>query len=263
MAYILQSNSLSSKDAAVELFRRPVTWFVSLFALWWILLGVFYAFPQIDLWAAKAFFRESGCALGSADLRTCGYFPAAREPVLIFVRKFYFYVPIAVAMVIILLMIRNFQHHGATYDATRTRRYSVALLSSILGPYLLVNLILKTISGRPRPYETDLFGGTHAFASAGTLDGSCLSNCSFISGEAAGAGWLACLIVLLPPRLRVIFGPVILMLCLVSPYLRVAFGGHYLSDVTLGFLSSCVVYAAVAVYYETQKEKNRWSKTAL
>lgn len=263
MAYILQSNSLSAKETIRGLFEKPTVWFLTLFSLWWILLGVFYTFPQIDTWVAQAFFRETSCAGPMIDSRVCGFFPTAREPLFITIRKFYFYVPIVIATVIALLMFRNLQQHGSTYDAARTKRYSIALLSSILGPYLLVNLILKTISGRPRPYETDLFGGSHSFTAAGTLDGTCISNCSFISGEAAGAGWLACLIVLLPPKLRLILGPPILLLCLVSPYLRVAFGGHYVSDVTLGFLSSCVVYAAVAVYYETQEEKKRWSKTAL
>lgn len=263
MAYILQSNTVSPREAFTVFFRKPKAWFISLFSIWWILLALFYAFPQIDIWASNAFFRFSPCTGTNINSTICGYFPAAREPILIFIRKLYFYAPIAMATAIIVLLIRNLQHHGSTYDESKTKRYCVALLSSVLGPYLLVNLILKTISGRPRPYETDLFGGTHAFTAAGTLDGACISNCSFISGEAAGAGWLACLIVLLPAKLRPFLAPPILALCLVSPSLRVAFGGHYLSDVTLGFLSSCVVYAAVAVYYETQEEKNRWSKTAL
>lgn len=240
-----------------------MAWFLTLFSLWWILLGIFYSFPQIDIWVASKFFRETSCTMAPLDASMCGYFPMAREPLLISIRKFYFYMPVAMASVIALLLIAKLQHHGATYNKARTKAYFVALLSSVLGPYLLVNLVLKTISGRPRPYETDAFGGSHFFTAAGTLDGSCVSNCSFISGEAAGAGWLACLIVLLPHKLRRFLWAPILMLCLVSPYLRMAFGGHYLSDVTLGFLSSCVVYAAVAVYYETQEEKNWWSKTAL
>ncbi len=49
-----------------------------------------------------------------------------------------------------------------------------------------------------------------------------------------------------------------------TPAIRVSFGGHYLSDVILGFLSSAVIYAGVTVYFEmTQSEKKRSSGTSL
>ncbi|MFD1746149.1 phosphatase PAP2 family protein [Rhizobium helianthi] len=263
MADIFQTRASMTLDSVVSLCRRPLTWLIVLFCLWWALLAVFYAFPQIDIWVSEQFFLKGACLSESPLSGICGSFPYAGEELLIHVRRLYFYLPVAAAVLLALAIVRNLQHHGATYNAKATRQYWIALVSGALGPYLLVNLILKTISGRPRPYQTDFFGGAHQFTAAGTLDGSCLNNCSFISGEAAGAGWMACLIVLLPPRLRLFLGPPLIAFCLVSPFLRVGFGGHYLSDAVLGFLSSCVVYAAVTVYYGTQVEKNRWSKAGL
>ncbi|TRL38634.1 phosphatase PAP2 family protein [Rhizobium straminoryzae] len=237
-------------------FRRPQAWFVTLFCAWWVLLAVFYLFPGIDIAVAQSFFHPIDCGANTVAGRICGSFAYSSEGILIALRKFFFYLPVVVAIVILMLLLENLQHHGATYDAGKTRRYSIALTAFLLGPYVLVNLILKTISGRSRPYNTDLFGGTEFFTAAGTFHGSCVNNCSFISGEAASAGWLVCLVVLLPARLRPVVGPPLLLLCLVPASLRLSFGGHYLSDVILGFLSSAVVYAGVASYFEmTQTQK--------
>ncbi|MCO5730758.1 phosphatase PAP2 family protein [Rhizobium sp. SSA_523] len=264
MAYIFQTTRSFSQRRLRALFRKPQAWLVTLTAAWFIILAFFFFNPQFDILVARAFFQQAACAADSPTAKICGLFPYAGDSELILLRKILFYSPGFIAILILIGLVKNLQHHGATYDAEKTRRYSIALISFALGPYVLVNLILKTISGRPRPYETDLFGGVSPFTAAGTLDGSCLKNCSFISGEAAGAGWIACLIVLLPMRWRLIVAPPIIGFCLLSPTLRVAFGGHYISDVLLGFLSSCVVYAAVACYFQmTQSVKKRVSKTAL
>lgn len=258
MAYTFQSRGPFSGRRARVLFRRPVTWLITLMAAWWFLLAIFYAFPNLDIHVARTFFTETACSAELAAGRICGDFPYSQQWLLVMIRKFFFYLPVSVASVLLILLIRNLQHHGATYSAAATRRYAIALISFVAGPYVLVNLVLKTISGRPRPYQTDLFGGPDIFTAAGTLDGACTNNCSFISGEAAGAGWLVCLIVLLPPRLRPVLGPPLFAICLIPPALRLSFGGHYLSDVMLGFLSSCVVYAAVATYFQmTQPEKKQ------
>lgn len=264
LADIFQARTLINKEGIVCAFTKPTAWFLLLFSCWWLLLAFFYLFPEIDIWISHQFFVETSCGLKGNGAGICGYFPSANSPLLIVIRKIYFYLPATAAVAVLVLLIRNLQHHGATYDKCKTRRYSTALIAGLLGPYFLVNVVLKTISGRPRPYETDFFGGDLLFVPAGSFNGACTANCSFISGEAAGMGWLVCLIImLLPSRLRPLVAPPLVACCLVSPWLRLSFGGHYLSDVVLGFLSSAVVYAAVAVYYETQLEKNPWSNAAL
>ncbi len=59
-----------------------------------------------------------------------------------------------------------------------------ALTSLALGPGLLVNG-LKAISGRPRPWQIDVFGGEANFVPAWRFDDACVSNCSFVSGHAS------------------------------------------------------------------------------
>ena len=130
-------------------------------------------------------------------------------------------------------------------DTGLSAKLGLMLVSLLLGPYVLVNLLIKEFSGRPRPYQTDIFGGDMVFMPAGSFGGECARNCSFVSGEGAAAGWLFCLILLLPSRNRLLLVPLILFGSLFTPALRVAFGGHYLSDVILGWLSSLVVVALV------------------
>lgn len=225
--------------------------------LWCVLLALFHFRPQIDIAASRAFFVQSACP-ESNTARICGSFPYSRDPLYTFLRKVLFHLPSVGALVLVIALIRALQHHGATYNARRVKNYIVSLLTLLLGPYVLVNLILKNVSERPRPYETDLFAGHLPFAPAGSFAGKCDDNCSFISGEAAGAGWLVCLIFLLPERLRPVLGPAIIVVSLVTSAFRVAFGGHFLSDVLLGWLSSPVLFALIfAVFEITRSWKNQ------
>lgn len=235
--------------------RRPQYWFLAFSALWIVLFAIFNLFPKLDLLASNIFYREAACRFPEMVERICGYFPYSQQGILAVIRKIFFYAPAIAAIWLLVRLLNNFQHHGATYCRKKTRELSVALISFVAGPLFLVNSIIKEVSNRPRPRQTDLFGGSESFFAAGNFGGTCTGNCSFVSGEAASAGWLACLVLLLPAPLRPLLGPPIIVLSLLSSYLRVAFGGHYLSDVMLGWLSSLVVYAAVAAYFEMSQQK--------
>jgi lipid A 4'-phosphatase len=235
--------------------RRPRYWLVALSSVWMALFILFNLFPKLDLQASNVFYREAACRFPETVERVCGYFPYSREAALKIIRQILFYAPAIAAIWLLVRLLDNFQHHGATYCRKKTREISIALFAFIAGPLFLVNSVLKEISNRPRPRQTDLFGGSESFFAAGNFGGTCGGNCSFVSGEAAGAGWIACLVLFLPKSLRPVLGPPIVVLSLLSPYLRVAFGGHYLSDVVLGWLLSLVVYAAVATYFEMSQQK--------
>lgn len=236
---------------AVPASERPaLQWTLRLSVLWFLLLALFHAFPQIDIAVAHYFFDSFDCHEPQAVALACGNFPNAAEDILIRLRKVLFYLPSMAALFLLWLLIECLQHHGATYNRAKTRTLSLTLLSFIIGPYLLVNLGLKTFSGRPRPNDTDLFGGELNFAAAGSFSGLCDKNCSFVSGEAAGAGWLACLILLLPVRLRSVLGPPIVIVSVTMAAMRVSFGGHYLSDVLLGWLLSVTVFAATFATFQ-------------
>ena len=121
-------------------------------------------------------------------------------------------------------------------------RAVIFLIATIaIGPGLIVNLGLKDHWGRPRPYQTQDFSGQSPFRPWYETDGACKRNCSFVSGEAATGFWIVAPASVLPPPWR---GPAIVAAFAFgagASLLRLAFGGHYLSDVMLGGLITLIV----------------------
>lgn len=224
---------------------------VLLFCLWWILLIIFRVFPQIDLSVAELFFQRGPCLVGQAADRSCGHFPYGLEYSFRQLRQGLYLLPYAVAIMLVWKLVLCLRDHGASFNAMRARNLKVALGSLILGPGLIVNLWLKSFAHRPRPRDTNLFGGAFDFVHAGSFAGQCVRNCSFISGEAASAGWLFCLIFIIPQPARSALAPLIIAAAFLTPALRVAFGGHYLSDVVLGWLSSAIIFSALFALSQT------------
>ena len=115
------------------------------------------------------------------------------------------------------------------------------LLSLALGPGLLVNTILKDHAHRPRPYQVTDFGGTLPFRPLGRFDGGCSRNCSFVSGEGSTGFWTLAPALLAPsPALPVAIAAA-LAFGTAASLLRMAFGGHFLSDTILAALFTWLV----------------------
>jgi membrane-associated phospholipid phosphatase len=108
--------------------------------------------------------------------------------------------------------------------------------SLALGPGLLVNALLKAFWGRPRPREILDFGGHLDFFPAGIPGGGCLSNCSFPSGEASSAIWLTALVFVVPPAWQKPTAIATGLWTLAISVNRMAFGGHFLSDVVIAWV---------------------------
>lgn len=250
---IIDSSSFDRQDRFPEVLRPRTAGdaFVALFCAWWILFGLFSIFPQLDLAVANMFFVPAQCLAFAKPSQICGSFPYSDDPHMRFLREVFFQLPYIVAAILCWMLAHCWQQHGATFKTLRARNLKVALGSLLLGPVLVVNLWLKAFSGRPRPRQTDLFGGTLDFVHAGSFAGKCVSNCSFVSGEAAAAGWLFCLIFIIPQPARTALAPPIAVVSILIPALRVAFGGHYLSDAVLGWLSSLVIFSALLALSQT------------
>jgi membrane-associated PAP2 superfamily phosphatase len=104
-------------------------------------------------------------------------------------------------------------------------------LVMVLGTGVVVNAILKDNWGRPRPVDTQTFGGAGTFEPALLPSNQCDSNCSFVSGHAATGFTLLALGLLGAPATRrrwLLWG---LAAGLTTGALRIAQGGHFLSDV--------------------------------
>lgn len=103
----------------------------------------------------------------------------------------------------------------------------------VLGPGLLVNVVLKERTGRPRPAQTQEFGGTKAFRAVGEF-GSPDADHSFPSGHASmGFYWLGLCIYLWPRRKgwALAFAGLGVTHGLLMGVGRIAQGGHWPSDV--------------------------------
>ena len=125
----------------------------------------------------------------------------------------------------------------------RTRVLAFAVTSYALGPGLLINAVLKSHSGRARPWNVDLFGGDAAFTPVLTFADQCRSHCSFVSGEAGALATVATILLivavpLLPSRHHAAARISIVSAALAGSLLRVAFGAHFLSDVVFAWLVS-------------------------
>lgn len=118
-------------------------------------------------------------------------------------------------------------------------------LTMALGPGLLVNGILKEHWGRPRPVHVDTFGGRDNFRSWYQTDGTCPGNCSFVSGEGALGFWLTAPASLVPGPLGAVAMVAAVTFASVAGGLRIAFGGHFFTDVV--FSGVLVVLIVVLV----------------
>lgn len=254
-------------DCAPDLTRASIGTALTLSAVWIALLWLFYHFPSLDQDVASLFFRAQACGdtLGQV---ICGDFPVSQNALAKLVRKLLFFMPhgmiLCLLVALVVCLVQSKDKRVSEFPLLKKRnndgitKLSLALISVLIGPIFIVNAVLKEWSGRPRPMETNLFGGPFDFMPAGSFAGACQSNCSFISGEAAGAGMLLCIVALLPDVWRKRLGPALVIASILTPLLRVAFGGHYLSDAILGWLSSPVIFAWVfAIYHLRTKPQKR------
>jgi len=135
-------------------------------------------------------------------------------------------------------------------------RAAVFLLVTItLSAGVLTNLTFKSYWGRPRPVVVMQFNGDQEFVPWWDPRGGCGRNCSFFSGEGATAFWTYAPAALTPPAWRPLAYAAATLLGVTTSVLRMAFGGHFFTDVAAaGLVSFLVIWLAYAVIY-------RWPAT--
>lgn len=209
-----------------------------------ILLVVFNRFPGIDIAVAGWFFTEWPCPEGHSR-PICGGFLAMNDPLLMGIREVLHYLPVSIAIALMVAAIAA-AYYGKTKYKLFSRGAMTAVATMFISPLVIVNVFLKEFVGRPRPVHTDVFAGELPFVEAGRFTDYCASNCSFVSGEASTGFWLVCLVPLFPARFRPLAWVVTLSLAMTTSGLRMAFGGHYLSDVVLGAAITLTVFSVLA-----------------
>ena len=200
-----------------------------------VLTGVLFAlWPELDLMGSAFFQGTDGFAGDGHGLRG--------------LRGVLYFLPVIVMGLFLLAWILGWL--GGWFDLPlleawqpRGRSVLFLVLGLALGPGLLVNVILKDTWGRPRPLQAQEFGGPLEFRPWYKTDGACPKNCSFVSGETSGAFWLVAPASLAPPPLRLPAVALALGVGVLTGVMRVAFGGHFPSDVLFAGLFTLILVA--------------------
>ena len=185
--------------------------------------------PSLDLATARYFYGDSGFIGGAAFER--------------FARAFFNVTPFVVLAAFGALYALR-RAGVATPYAPSGRALTFLIATMVIAPGLVVNLGLKDHAHRPRPVHTRDFGGESEFRPWYKFDGGCVRNCSFVSGEASEAFWMVAPASLAPPPWRAAAIGAALLFGAATGVLRMAFGGHYLSDVVLAALLTLLIIEA-------------------
>ncbi|WP_103257884.1 phosphatase PAP2 family protein [Tabrizicola aquatica] len=149
-----------------------------------------------------------------------------------------------------------------------TRAWAFILALYVLGPGLLVEMVTKPLWGRARPAQVAEFGGSHPFSPPNELVELCARNCSFVSGEVAGATVTAVALMLLRFHLkpRLSKGAAALLLavawCLppVVALQRIAAGRHFLSDTIFAVLFTLLLALALSMVLRPLSRQTHWAR---
>jgi len=188
--------------------------------------------PDLDLVVARQFQMESGD------------FAGAHSGAILFLRatfKTIFIASCGTAAAGLLLVVLSRSRHWRT----RAVHWLYLVVCLGVGPGLVTNTLLKDHWGRARPAQIVEFGGTKTFTPPLLPTHQCARNCSFVSGEAASMFAILYAVALVVPHWSVptlIAGTIV---GLAAGLVRVAQGGHFLSDVVFAGVFMALVAAGL------------------
>jgi len=210
-----------------------------------LVLGLLFGiFPELDLKLAALFYDG---ATRSFPLKFDHWAAIARDGAMWIAWSLA--VPAIVALVIKLLR--------PDRPLLMSGRAIIFLLASLaLSAGVLTNLTFKTYWGRPRPVLVTQFDGDLPFVPWWDPRGGCGRNCSFFSGEGATAFWTFAPAALTPPPWRPLAYAAATLFGVITSALRMAFGGHFFSDVAAaGLVTFVVIWFAYALIYRWQRTR--------
>ena len=98
---------------------------------------------------------------------------------------------------------------------------------------LVVNVLLKNMWGRARPNDILQFGGNDVFTPWYKFGDSCVSNCSFVSGDAS-VGFALVVFYFLTKKNIYIYLSILFGISL--GFIRIIAGGHFISDIIFSYI---------------------------
>ncbi|WP_024511202.1 phosphatase PAP2 family protein [Bradyrhizobium sp. ARR65] len=206
---------------------------------------VFGLYPELDLKLAALFYDPQSRA-----------FPLKQDSLAAFARNAAMWIAWGLAMpAIAALVIKLVRPDRPLLMSGRAVVF--LLLTLTLSAGVLTNFTFKAFWGRPRPVVVSEFNGELPFVAWWDPRGGCGHNCSFFSGEGATAFWTYAPAALVPPAWRPLAYAAATAFGLTTSVLRMAFGGHFFTDVAAaGLVSFLVIWLAHGYIY-------RWPRTRL
>lgn len=211
-----------------------------------LVIGLMFGiFPELDLKLAALFYDPA--------TKT---FPLQSDGVAAFARDAAMWVAWALALPALIAIVGKLLRPDRPM-LIRGRAAVFLLVTILLSAIVLSNLTFKSHWGRPRPVMVTEFNGPWQFVPWWDPRGECGRNCSFFSGEGATAFWTYAPAALTPPTWRPLAYAAATLFGIATSVLRMAFGGHFFTDVAAaGLVSFLVIWLAHAWIY-------RWPATRL
>jgi lipid A 4'-phosphatase len=205
---------------------------------------VFGIFPELDLKLAALFYDAP---TRSFPLKFNAYAAIARDGAM--------WIAWAMAVPAIAALVIKFLRPDR--PLLMSGRAIIFLLATLtLSAGVLTNLTFKSYWGRPRPVLVTQFDGDLPFVPWWDPRGGCGRNCSFFSGEGATAFWTFAPAALTPPAWRPLAYAAATLFGVITSGLRMAFGGHFFSDVaTAGLVTFLVIWLAYGMIYRWQRTR--------
>lgn len=116
-------------------------------------------------------------------------------------------------------------------------------ITSLAGPLLVANVILKNNWGRARPRHIAEFNGSQDFTPPLLITDQCQTNCSFVSGEPSSMFMIFFALSFIMPRHRKLLLTLAVTLGFLSGLMRMGQGGHFFSDVVFAGLFMAITAA--------------------
>jgi len=208
-------------DAKVAPLPQPAKswWPLALVAVVALLAGgVFLSWPEIDL------------IVGGYFLRGPGRFMGGETTWVIWLRNAFIVFFWACVLLAIVGMVRTRKDQAAWLGFAFPHWLFLGVCLGV-GPGLVANVMLKDQWGRARPKHVVEFGGNKAFTPPILLSKQCPRNCSFVSGEASAMYVPFFAAAALMPQSAVVLVATGTVAGLAAGAVRIAQGGHFLSDV--------------------------------
>ena len=223
-------------------------WALILLGVTVIAVAVFLGFPRLDIALSKMALRSDGHFLLYYERNTYLLHLALQ-----------YVVPAVIAFCVVAAIAWRL---GRPIWGITAWQALFVILAFAIGPGLLVNVVLKNNSHRPRPANVQDFGGSSDYAPPFDFSGACDTNCSFVAGDPSmGFGFLA-VALLLPPARRNRAAVAAIGLGAAIGLMRILWGAHFFSDVVFSGIATCAAVLALhwAMFAADGSPRGRWGR---